>query len=200
VKTEPNVQLSLFGCLFLIPSATAPRSALRHSLLHLRRARHPSACSPPCAHSSTPTCLLVPCSLPSRSQPHAARMFSSLPRRRLLTVPHPQRLVCRCCRRTFSLPQVPAPSSPQPLTTCPSQCFTPLPSTPAPRPPRPPSRIHPHVPPPCAHSSTPTCLLVPCSLPSRSQPHVARMFSSLLCRRLLTVPRPQRLVDFIFQI
>ena len=106
MKTEPNMQLSLFGCLFHFSRFATGIRTTAYSVLFSSSAAAPRSLK----LYATPFYTLA--SAPLSSQPHAARMFSSLPRRRLLTVPHPQRLVCRCCRHTFSLPQVPAPSSP----------------------------------------------------------------------------------------
>ena len=58
---------------------SASRADLDRPLPHALTTQHPLASS-----------LYFPCPLLPRSHPHAARMFSSLPRRRLLTVSHPQ--------------------------------------------------------------------------------------------------------------
>ena len=85
------------------PSATDPRNAFPPLRAH--RPRPPPAyclsasradLDRPLPHALTTqlplaSSLYFPCPLLPRSHPHAARMFSSLPRRRLLTVPHSPR-------------------------------------------------------------------------------------------------------------
>ena len=147
MKTEPNMLLSLFGCLFQFskfatgikttaysvlfsPSTTATRSALRPSLLHLRRAR--PALPPASIHMSPPPALTPP-------HLHAASFLA-----RNTSAPLPT--TCR--------PHVFEPPSP-PLADCPSPAALGL------------SLLPPHIlvasgackiflPPPAPHSKSPS--------------------------------------------
>jgi hypothetical protein len=85
-KGRGILQPHCFWCqpLYPRPEPPAPRSALRPSLPHLRaRPRPPPASTRTFPHALTPphlraSSLYIPCPLLPRSQPHAARTFSSL--------------------------------------------------------------------------------------------------------------------------